>query len=294
MLLVSGPTTIMGFYFRKGVRVGPVRFNLSKSGIGVSAGVRGLRIGAGPRGNYFHAGTNGFYYRASLPAGRTSPTPSPRLPDPASSASSGLTEIDSSSVLRMTDSSAGALLKELNDNHNRYRLWPSVLFVTFALGLTVLPSAAIGIGLALTALTAYWDRLRRTTVLLYDMEPDAQQRYQQLHDAFDQFAASGGIWHLEAEDRTQDRKRQAGASVVVRRKRVRLAKTPPAAIKTNIEAPTLPAGRQTLCFLPDRLLVFDRTGVGTVNYASLNIEAATSNFIESEQPPSDAKVIGHT
>jgi hypothetical protein len=46
----------MGFYIRKALRVGPLRFNLSKSGIGVSAGIRGLRLGTGPRGNYVHMG----------------------------------------------------------------------------------------------------------------------------------------------------------------------------------------------------------------------------------------------
>src|SRR5690349_19826240 len=61
----------MGFYIRKSVRVGPFRFNLSKSGIGVSAGVPGFRVGMGPRGNYIHAGRGGFYYRATLPSGRT-------------------------------------------------------------------------------------------------------------------------------------------------------------------------------------------------------------------------------
>jgi len=35
----------MGFYLRKSLRVGPLRFNLSKSGIGLSAGIKGFRIG---------------------------------------------------------------------------------------------------------------------------------------------------------------------------------------------------------------------------------------------------------
>ena len=37
----------MGFYLRKSVRVGPVRFNLSKSGIGMSTGIKGFRVGTG-------------------------------------------------------------------------------------------------------------------------------------------------------------------------------------------------------------------------------------------------------
>ena len=56
----------MGFYIRKSFRAGPVRLNLSKSGLGVSAGVKGLRIGSGPRGSYVHAGRGGLYYRKNL------------------------------------------------------------------------------------------------------------------------------------------------------------------------------------------------------------------------------------
>lgn len=56
----------MGFYIRKSVSAGPFRFNLSRSGLGVSVGVKGFRIGSGPRGNYVHMGRGGLYYRASL------------------------------------------------------------------------------------------------------------------------------------------------------------------------------------------------------------------------------------
>ncbi len=56
----------MPFYFRKSIRAGPFRLNLSKSGIGASVGVPGLRVGTGPRGNYLHAGGGGLYYRAFL------------------------------------------------------------------------------------------------------------------------------------------------------------------------------------------------------------------------------------
>ena len=56
----------MGFYFRKSINFGGLRFNFSKSGMGVSTGFKGFRIGTGPRGNYVHMGRNGLYYRASL------------------------------------------------------------------------------------------------------------------------------------------------------------------------------------------------------------------------------------
>ncbi|WP_255475135.1 DUF4236 domain-containing protein [Pseudocitrobacter sp. 73] len=56
----------MSFYIKKSIRVGPMRFNLSKSGVGASIGIKGLRFGTGPRGNYIHIGAGGVYYRASL------------------------------------------------------------------------------------------------------------------------------------------------------------------------------------------------------------------------------------
>ena len=59
----------MGFYIRKSFRAGPVRFNLSKSGLGLSGGVKGARVGTGPRGRYVHGGRYGLYYRKYLSSG---------------------------------------------------------------------------------------------------------------------------------------------------------------------------------------------------------------------------------
>lgn len=66
----------MGFSFRKSFRAGPVRFNLSKSGLGVSTGVRGLRIGTGPRGAYISGGRSGLYFREQLSTPRAARTSS--------------------------------------------------------------------------------------------------------------------------------------------------------------------------------------------------------------------------
>jgi hypothetical protein len=56
----------MGWYLRKSIKLGPLRVNLSKSGIGYSLGVKGARIGTGPRGPYIAGGRYGLYYRQSL------------------------------------------------------------------------------------------------------------------------------------------------------------------------------------------------------------------------------------
>ena len=56
----------MTAYFRKAFTFGPFRFNLSKSGLGLSFGVTGLRIGISPTGPYIHGGRGGLYFRKSL------------------------------------------------------------------------------------------------------------------------------------------------------------------------------------------------------------------------------------
>jgi hypothetical protein len=60
----------MGLYLRKAFRAGPIRLNLSKSGLGISGGITGARVGIGPRGTYVHAGRKGLYYRKHMSSGR--------------------------------------------------------------------------------------------------------------------------------------------------------------------------------------------------------------------------------
>jgi Protein of unknown function (DUF4236) len=57
----------MGWYFRRSISLGPLRLNVSKRGVGVSAGVRGARIGVDAKGDsYVSAGRAGFYFRQRL------------------------------------------------------------------------------------------------------------------------------------------------------------------------------------------------------------------------------------
>jgi hypothetical protein len=63
----------VAFYLRKSFRLGPLRRNLSKRGVGVSAGVTGARVGIDATGReYVHAGRRGLYYRAFGPRVATS------------------------------------------------------------------------------------------------------------------------------------------------------------------------------------------------------------------------------
>lgn len=64
----------MGFYIRKALLTGPIRVNLSKGGLGFSAGVTGARVGVNRQGVYVHGGRGGLYYRKYMKKGAASGT----------------------------------------------------------------------------------------------------------------------------------------------------------------------------------------------------------------------------
>lgn len=295
----------MSFYIRKALTVEPFRFNLSKSGIGVSAGIKGLRLGSGLRGNYIHMGRGGLYYRKTLPAGTSpslAPTENPSELPMLQTQESALTEIESADVLQMSDSSSADLLEEINLKTKKSRLMPWVAvafaFVIYLLWTNNGPNwtfiLTIAIGLLALGYTYYKDQLRKTVIMFYNLEPDVELSFQKLHDAFDKLGACKGTWHIEASGRVSDKKYQAGADTVVKRSSIGLRKGMPQFLKTNIEAPIIPAGKQTMYLFPDRILVYTNNGVGAVSYSALEVEVSPSRFIESGSVPRDAQIVGKT
>src|SRR5690349_15613097 len=84
IVVVAERNGVMGWYLRKSLRLGPLRINLSKSGVGGSVGVTGLRVGTGPKGPYLQGGRDGLYFRESLSDGAPDDHPGnkTREPDP--------------------------------------------------------------------------------------------------------------------------------------------------------------------------------------------------------------------
>ena len=97
-----------------------------------------------------------------------------------------------------------------------------------------------------------------------------------------------------ARGNVRDRKYHAGASSLVRRKSTFVRKAEPPYVRCNIETIAIGVGRQTLHFFPDRVLIYDWKGVGAVGYHELGIDVGPRQFVESDSPPRDAKIVAHT
>lgn len=300
----------MGLYLRKSVRVGPFRFNLSNGGVGVSVGVKGFRVGSGPRGNYVHMGAHGIYYRATIPSGgratarSASSHPARGSSDPPIPVNTHgpMVDIDSADSTQIVDSSSQALLDEMKAKQARWRLWPWMAGVALLSWLLAWQSEAptwavatvLMLGCAITASAALWDTLRKTVVLMYELDPTLESALTKLHGAADYLTSAAGVWHIPSTARVHDSKYHAGANALVQRKPTKFHRAAPPFVKTNIQTVAVNVGSQTLHFFPDRVLVYDASGVGAVGYKELHLRTGSTSFVEDEAVPGDATITGYT
>lgn len=301
----------MGLYLRKSVRVGPFRFNLSGSGIGVSCGIPGLRIGTGPRGNYISAGAGGIYYRSAIPGNRGTRQLSPPAPaapqlleqQPYDPTLGAFQTIDAGVSVDLQDVSSKTLIDELNEKRERWRATPWVVIAVIATCVLLYVSEFSPLEIAIAAvvllptilLATLRDAVRKTAVLLYDLDSSALLSYAELTAAFDRAGSSQRIWHVRSAASVLDRKYHAGASAVIDTHQARFQKVSPPRVRTNIEPLAIALPQRTIYLLPDRALLLDAAGFGALNYQDLQLNVERSTFVTGESTaPADAKIVEYT
>lgn len=296
--------TTMGLFFRKSLGLGPLRVNASNKGLGFSAGIKGARFGVDARGRaYVHCGHSGIYYRSFLGGNSQTFPPEhrskyPRTNDPSIGEQR---EIESGDVSEMVPESAEGLLAELR-RRRCYFPWHILYSAIMGVGTATAFLAEftlLGISLGCAALAGFvvllaWSRFRRVFRIDYDLDDEYAKQYGALHAAFSRFQRSQRIWLVESEADVYNRKYYAGANKSIRRTLVRFSFSLPPGLKSNITPPMIPAGRQQLYLLPDRVLVCEGRNIGAIEYHELRLVASTTHFIEEDAPPSDAQQVDST
>lgn len=302
----------MGFYIRKSVSVGPFRLNLSKSGLGLSVGVKGFRVGVGPAGQYVHMGRGGIYYRktfSSVPKGtnRTVPRESfqaPTLQMPDEWSLGPMSEFRSVDSLKLMDSDSKELIDELNARKNLTPLFPFAAAVALALFASLwfmqLPFWLPALLALPSAFGLYWlyqrDEVRKTTALFYTLDGgNTGPAFERLCASFETFARCAGTWRMDGTAKVLDRKYHAGAGQIVGLTKISPCFQEPPGVRSNIPVPILPLAENTLYFFPDRILVLGRTGGwGAIGWDQLTVSAHETRFIESRTVPHDTEIVDHT
>lgn len=314
----------MGWYVRKSFRMGPVRWNLSKSGIGVSAGVRGLRVGTGPRGAYVAGGRGGLYFRQRLgtpprkvqtvarqphwaspplaPSRHSAPTsPSPIPVDPFSP-TTPMEYLPETNVTQFTPSTADALAQYIVAQRKNIAVFPWMFGLLVVINLAILanvwPLAILAIPLSVVG--AYylyqWDRQRTHVALHYELDPQEAQQFDQLCAGLASLGSVARLQRVEARQLHGDWKHQAGTTtalrlapaIVLRPGHLRWLET-----NATVWGIQWRQGGVTLSFLPDRVVIEQQRAVAVVPYADVQVTAALGRFVESGNVPPDARVVGH-
>jgi len=291
----------MAWYLRKSVSAGPIRFNLSKSGVGASVGVTGFRIGMRPDGSsYVHAGRHGLYMREEL-GGRKSESQAAFIrqaePPPTQT-------FDAVSTRDLNSPERKELINQLNKSYKDFRLDYLVFAVSaLAFGLSWLNDIqlamflSLGVGVVLGVAASAFESRRRTVKIFYDFESGNTSSFSTLVQAINHLAECKGLWaYVDSRSLTSahESKINAGASSLVNRVPAAVGTGTPPWVETNVTIPTIKARGVTAYFMPDCILVYDNNGVGCVEHASLSLKTHTERFIEDGAVPSDANVVDHT
>lgn len=287
----------MGWSARKSLTFGPLRVNLSRSGIGLSAGVRGARVSVGPRGTYVSFGAGGFRYQHKLGDSRhQQATAHTTVGAPAPSA---MGQIATASAATLAQIAPDAALEEVRKRITRTNLfkvyaWSAVIFL-----LWLVSSPFLLFWLAVVALAGIfvyrWDKDRRTARIFYDVDNDEIVGRLALCNAVGESLASArSLWRIHSSNRTNQSKYHAGANTLIERHPTRCAPGSIKGLDLNIEPWAISVGSQEFLFLPDRLLVREGKQLAAVPYEWLSAAHRSTSFVEDGPVPPDAKNIGTT
>jgi len=72
------------------------------------------------------------------------------------------------------------------------------------------------------------------------------------------------------------------------------ARKPPFPFKANTPVVSFKAGKETLVFFPDKLVIIQKRKLGALNYNDISTSISTTRFIEDKTVPKDATVVGRT
>jgi hypothetical protein len=289
----------VGITIRRSVKAGPLRFNLSKSGVGVSAGIPGLRVGTGPCGNYVRVGSGGATYLSS--SGSRAPRIAPPHPRMLQSpAVVDMADVSGLTALDLRPTGGDDIVQQLNTAARRPR-WGWIAAITaFIVGAALLPWGLIVWAVAIPG--CWWlflrDALQKNVVLLYDLEDASAVWFDRFSTAWSAAVASDRLWRTVESGRVQttyQHKANSGVNAIVRRISATARIQQPKGLATNVDIPTLRAGKDALYFLPDRLLVCSGKHYSDVSYRHLTVRRSVTRFVERPgQVPKDTQVIDQT
>ncbi len=124
------------------------------------------------------------------------------------------------------------MVNEINEKQNKIKLTP--FFIGLGLFIAIFSPAPEDIKLIILLATLLlsiplfiYDKNRKTTVIFYDIEKEAEDLLKGIYQAFENLSKSRKIWHISAKGDINDTKYHAGANQAVKRNEIKIGFTNP-------------------------------------------------------------------
>lgn len=282
----------MGYFFRKSIKLGGLRLNFSKSGIGYSAGFKGFRVGVDAKGrDYIHAGRNGFYYRKYYSN------------QPSSSENYNLSYTEHQSTKELIENietniesvevSENDIINTLNLNYKKVSfleilIWLFVIFliINFIDNLGIFAKTFI-FWLAAGFIANFIDNYRKTLSINYEQDNKT------LLEAFSNMKNCKKIYSISATYKNIDTKYSSGATRTNISNPAYLNIGLPKYVKSNINVPIITYEKNKLYFFPDRILLLYKKQFVPIAYNNIWVENAQIKVVE-DFAPADATIVDRT
>lgn len=261
----------MSVYFRKSVSAGPIRFNLNKTGIGISTGVKGFRVGSGVRGGYVHAGRGGIYYRRSLGSSTHVQRGTPQEGRPIRNT----VQLEDSG-----ESLEGVAISELVD------ATPSEIVQRIQEGAALPKPWFFANPFSYKRRKLEW-HAERAVPLFYELESDLHEIYDALLETGLRLGVSPGRYydsHEVATDPQSQYKGHGGASTLLDRSSLVVCAATPPAVSLNFEPLEFTGLKRSLFLLPDQALLRQGTSYAAIPYLGLQARVQVARFITDKVP----------
>lgn len=281
----------MGFRFRKSVNLGGgFRVNLSKSGVGYSWGVPGYRVTKTSKGRtrktYSVPGTGLSYVEESGNKNNR------KQSNPNYSSAPG-TPIMEDIVSADIESYQSAEYQDFISSIKKIIVLNKIanwlcLTLLFASEMMFLFTGIIGL------LLKVYIRSKGKIDLDYELDDYYLDKHSNMISAWTTLSNSSSLWQIIQSGNVTNRKFHAGASRLVNRKLITVTSKKPFYLKTSTDIIQLKLTKETLIFMPDKIVIVKGTKIGALNYKDIHIESGDTIFIEEEKVPKDATIIDYT
>jgi hypothetical protein len=297
----------MNFAVRRSYKYGPIRVNVSQSGLGVSAGAKGARI---------HEGALEVFIRLER---RVPPEEEgeDERPDRNQSPVFGAGDVG-----KPVDTSREALISQINDRVGlpKFSLWVAFAVTLLAVMVLLVMSPLLGniytfsprlhalitfvyaviivtfwlAGVWVAWVTNRQEKYSRAIRLTYEWDQDAIARFNLLCEALDELSTAEKVWYEVSKNPTFDWRQFAGAKSLITRKPVKLIRSKPPHIQIEQTPYGLKLDKLQLYFLPDKIYLYRKGKYDLIRYQDLSLKYMLTKFVEYGGVPGDASIIDST